>query len=52
MKKEKERKKKKKKEEEIAMLSEEVIERERDHTKGVPISSPTIHTRAHLDLIV
>jgi len=26
--------------------------RERDHTKGVSISSTTIHTRAHLDLIV
>ena len=36
----------------IAMLSKEFIQRERDHTKGVSISSTTIHTRAHLDLIV
>ena len=28
------------------------IYRERDHTKGVSIPSTTIHTRAHLDLIV
>ena len=36
----------------IAMLSKEFIQRERDHTKGVSISSTTIHTLAHLDLIV
>ena len=39
---------------EIAMLSKQFMyrERERDHTKGVSISSTTIHTHAHLDLIV
>jgi len=45
-----------KKNKKIAMLSKEFIERERererDHTKGVSIPSTTIHSRAHLDLIV
>jgi len=44
--------KKKEREEEIAMLSKGFKERERDHRKGVSIPSTTIHTRAHLDLIV
>ena len=44
--------KNKEEEEEIVMLSEKLIERERDHTKGVSISSTIIHTRAHLDMIV
>ena len=45
---------KKEREEEIAMLSKgfKERERERDHRKGVSIPSITIHTRAHLDLIV
>ena len=41
-----------KKNKKITMLSKEFIYRERDHTKGVSISTNTIHTHAHLDLIV
>jgi hypothetical protein len=42
--------KKKKKKDSHALKKN--LYRERDHTKGVSISSTTIHTRAHVDLIV
>ena len=42
--------KKKKKKDSHALKKN--LYRERDHTKGVSVPSTTIHTRAHLDLIV
>ena len=43
---------KKKKEKRRYPCSQKNLYRVRDHTKGVSISSTTIHTHAHLDLIV